>query len=263
LVTVRHILNLAASEWPDEQDLTWLEQAPKIKFLPVKDGRSAHPLSREEQAALFPEFPGHLARMALFKVNTGYREQDVCGLKWEYEAKVRELETSVFIIPSERVKNDQDRLVVLNRIARSVGKAQRGVHPEYVFRYTPAPRMAEPGAAREIPVPRPVQRMNASAWRNARERSAGKWKEKYGRPARRRGFGECVRHDLKHTFGLRLRAADVSFEDRQDLLGHKSGRITTHYSVAELESLIAAAAKACEDGKPRTPTISFLTRHAG
>ena len=29
-------------------------------------------------------------------------------------------------------------------------------------------------------------------------------------------------HDLKHTFGRRLRAAGVSFEDRQDLLGHKS-----------------------------------------
>ncbi len=30
-----------------------------------------------------------------------------------------------------------------------------------------------------------------------------------------------------HTFGRRLRAAGVSYEDRQDLLGHKSGRITT------------------------------------
>jgi hypothetical protein len=38
----------------------------------------------------------------------------------------------------------------------------------------------------------------------------------------------------------------VSFEDRQDLLGHKSGRITTHYSQAELSNLIAAAEKVCE-----------------
>lgn len=41
-------------------------------------------------------------------------------------------------------------------------------------------------------------------------------------------------HDLKHTFGRRLRSVGVSFEARQDLLGHKSGRITTHYSAAEL-----------------------------
>ncbi len=58
-------------------------------------------------------------------------------------------------------------------------------------------------------------------------------------------------HDLKHTFGRRLRAAGVSFEDRQDLLGHKSSRITTHYSEAELANLIAAAEKACKHKVPQ------------
>ena len=53
-------------------------------------------------------------------------------------------------------------------------------------------------------------------------------------------------HDLKHTFGRRLRAAGVSFEDRQDLLRHKSGRITTHYSAAELSKLIESANMVCE-----------------
>ena len=47
------------------------------------------------------------------------------------------------------------------------------------------------------------------------------------------------------TPGRRLRAAGVSFEDRQVLLGHRSSRITTHYSAAELHNLIAAANKAC------------------
>ncbi len=56
-------------------------------------------------------------------------------------------------------------------------------------------------------------------------------------------------HDLKHTFGRRLRAAGVSFEDRQDLLGHRSGRITTHYSSAELQSLYQAANMVCENQK--------------
>ncbi len=54
---------------------------------------------------LFQELPDHLARMALFKVNTGCREQEVCGLRWDYEVKVPELETSVFIVPGEKVKN--------------------------------------------------------------------------------------------------------------------------------------------------------------
>lgn len=62
------------------------------------------------------------------------------------------------------------------------------------------------------------------------------------------GLPQVRVHDLKHTFGRRLRAAGVSFEDRQDLLGHRSGRITTHYSAAELAHLIDAANKVCETG---------------
>ncbi len=53
-------------------------------------------------------------------------------------------------------------------------------------------------------------------------------------------------HDLRHSFGHRLRAAGVSFEDRQDLLGHKSERITTHYSAPDVARLIEAAEKVCE-----------------
>lgn len=75
---------------------------------------------------MFQELPDHLARMALFKVNTGLREQEVCGLKWDYEVKVPELETSVFIIPGERIKNGEERLVVLNRVAASVVESVRG-----------------------------------------------------------------------------------------------------------------------------------------
>jgi len=59
-------------------------------------------------------------------------------------------------------------------------------------------------------------------------------------------------HDLKHTFGRRLRSAGVSFEDRQDLLGHKSTRITTHYSSVELLNLWEAVNKVCsEQNRPK------------
>jgi len=34
--------------------------------------------------------------------------------------KVPALDTSVFLIPADRVKNGEERLVVLNRVARSV-----------------------------------------------------------------------------------------------------------------------------------------------
>ena len=65
--------------------------------------------------------------------------------------------------------------------------------------------------------------------------------------ARARADLEGLRvHGLKHTFGRRLRAAGVSFEDRQDLLGHRSGWITTHYSAADLSRLIEAAESVAE-----------------
>ena len=62
-------------------------------------------------------------------------------------------------------------------------------------------------------------------------------------------------HDLRHTFGQRLRSAGVSHEDRQDLLGHKNGSITTHYSKAEIANLIACAERLCEERKPELTLI--------
>jgi integrase len=210
LQVVRHILNLAAGEWVDEQGLTWIHTAPKIKLLTGGSKRQPYPLSWEEQSRLFRLLPDHLEQMALFAVNTGCRDAEICNLCWDWEVRVPELGTSVFIIPGTRVKNSDERLVVLNHVARSVVEGRRGCHPSHVFDFQG----------------RPVQRMLNTAWKKARQRADLPW----------------VRvHDLKHTFGRRLRAAGVSFEDRQDLLGHRSGRITTHYSAAELGRLIEAA----------------------
>ncbi|HET9107027.1 MAG TPA: tyrosine-type recombinase/integrase, partial [Steroidobacteraceae bacterium] len=89
-------------------------------------------------------------------------------------------------------------------------------------------------------------------WVRARERAADRWAKLTGEPAPE-GFRTVRVHDLKHTYGRRLRAAGVSFEDRQDLLGHKSTRITTHYSAAELANLIAASEKALEKSPTKLP----------
>ena len=249
LGVVRRVLNLAASEWMDRQGKTWLEAAPKIKLFPLKDARPPYPLTREEQALLFQELPDHLARMAIFKVNTGLREQEVCRLKWDYEVKVPELDTSVFIIPGEQIKNGEERLVVLNRVAKSVIESVRGLHPVYVFVRA---HKKEGEAA-------PVTKINNTAWKAARERAADAWAKVHGEPAPA-GFRSIRVHDLKHTFGRRLRAAGVSFEDRQDLLGHRSGRITTHYSQAELTNLIDATEKVCASQSRKSPAITWLRR---
>jgi len=47
------------------------------------------------------------------------------------------------------------------------------------------------------------------------------------------------------------------------LLGHKSGRITSHYSQAELGNLIAAAEKVCGDENSRkSPATTWLRRRS-
>ena len=221
LQLVRRILNLAAGEWMDEQGLTWILAPAKIKLLAKQETRQPYPLSWDEQKRFFRGLPPHLLDMALFGVNTGCRDAEICNLRWDWEVKVPELRTSVFIVPASRVKNGRERLVVLNEVAMSVVAARRGQHSEFVFSYKD----------------RPVLRMLNSAWKRAR--LAAK-------------LPQLRVHDLKHTFGRRLRAAGVSFEDRQDLLGHKSTRVTTHYSGAELSRLIDAANRVCErrDGRP-------------
>jgi integrase len=233
LKVVRRILNLAASEWIDDHGLTWILAAPKIKLLPDTNKRQPYPLGWDEQTKLFQALPDYLAQMALFAVNSGCRDQEICQLRWDWEVKVPELETSVFIVPGPKVKNKDDRLVILNRVAASVVAARRGVDRTFVFTYRGLP----------------VTRMMTSAWKRARVGA---------------GLPQVRVHDLKHTFGRRLRSAGVSFEDRQDLLGHRSSRITTHYSAAELSRLLDAAQRVTErDGsKPELIVLRGAFRSA-
>ncbi len=171
LQVVRHLLNLAVGEWLDEHGLTWLSHAPKIKLLPERDRRKPYPLSFAEQKVFFQALPTHLKNVALFAVNTGCRDQEICRLRWEWETRLNE-HTSVFVIPGALVKNRDDRLVVLNRVAQSLIESLRGQHAEYMFSYRG----------------KPISRMSTSAWSRARERT--------GIPVRP--------HDLKHYVEFRI-----------------------------------------------------------
>lgn len=83
-------------------------------------------------------------------------------------------------------------------MVRSVVEPQRDIDREHVFTF----RWKR------------ITRMMTRRWKLARARV---------------GMEQVRVHDLKHTFGRRLRAAGVSFEDRQDLLGHRSGRKSPAY----------------------------------
>ncbi len=121
--------------------------------------------------------------------------------------------------------------MVLNRIAAEVVEEMRSIHPTHVI--------CCDGLL--------VSRMHNRAWMEARKAA---------------GLPDLRGHDLKHTFGRRLREAGVSFEDRQDLLRHKSSPITTHYSRLEGAKLIEAANRVCGEESRENPAPVILRKKA-
>jgi integrase len=88
------------------------------------------------------------------------------------------------VIPGKQTKNREDRVVVLNRIARSIIDEQRNMDGPWVFPYKG----------------RHVGKMYNSAWLHARKQAAEKYENKVGGKCPQ-GFRSIRVHDLKHTYG--------------------------------------------------------------
>jgi integrase len=210
LEVVRTILNRAARSYRDADGRPWLDAMPPLISMLPENPRLPYPLTWKEQDELFRRLPTHLGRMALFAVNTGLRDSNVCGLQWTWEVVVPEIGRSVFVIPPEAFKTKRPHVVILNDVAWSIIKAQRGLHPIWVFPYRG----------------RRIGRMNNNGWHQAR---------------RQAGVPSVRVHDLRHSFGARLRAAGVSAEDREALLGHANHSMAGHYASPDVGRLLAQA----------------------
>ncbi len=223
IAIIRRVLSLSARLWRDDKGRPWLNIVPMFQSI-QGHARKPRPISYEEQDRLLKELPGYLADMVLFALNTGLRDQEICGMKWSDECKVSRLDSTVFIISEERAKNGRERIVPLNSVAKSIINGRRGNGAEYVFAYKG----------------HKFSRLNTTKWKEVRDAV---------------GLNGVRVHDLRHSFGMRLRAAGVGFEDRQDLLGHYAGRITTHYSKADIARLIDCVELLCEARKPELTLI--------
>ena len=210
LEVVRTILNRAARSYRDPDGRPWLEAMPPLITMLPENPRLPYPITWQEQEALFRRLPPHLARMALFTINTGLRDSNVCGLQWEWEVKVPEVGRSVFVIPPEAFKTKRAHVVILNDVAWSIIKSQRGKHPIWVFPYRG----------------RRIGKMNNNGWQQARHEA---------------GLRLVRVHDLRHSFACRLRAAGVSAEDREALLGHANHSMAGHYASADVGHLLKQA----------------------
>lgn len=120
--TAARVLEEAARKWRnDGTNLTWLVETPMIEYqggvqqappLPARLGGAEAPLQRARRA------PSH---HGLFAVDTGLRDQELCGLEWAWEQRVPELDTptikrSVFLLPGTVTKNGRPRLAILNDV---------------------------------------------------------------------------------------------------------------------------------------------------
>ena len=115
---------------------------------------------------------------------------------------------------------------ILNDVAARIVEECRGQHEEFVFVWR---RERVKNVEDEPVMPyRPVHTMNNTAFQNAR------------RVAK---LERARVHDLRHTFGQRLREAGVSEEDRALLLGHAIAGMAQHYATATIVRLVTEANK--------------------
>ena len=226
LEVVRTVLNRAARVWRTNGK-PWLSVPPLIEMLDERQQRRPpYPINWSEQAELMKHLPAHLQRMVLFTLNSGARDDNVCALRWAWERKVPELDSSVFVVPAAEFKGKRAHVLVLNDVASKIIEECRGTHDEFVFvwRRERVKNFDEEPAMKYSR----VHTMNNTAFQNAR----------------RAAKLERVRvHDLRHTFGQRLRDAGVSEEDRALLLGHAITCMPQHYATATIARLVEAANK--------------------
>ena len=216
LTAVSTVLNRACRDWD------MLPRVPRIRQV-KGEKRIPYPLTWDEQERLFSQFYGYERCAWLFAVNTGVRKGELFGLKWSDMRPVPELDTFVFILTD--TKNGQDRAVICNSIARRCVNHMRDNGSELVFPSRFA-RTDSRGRSRTYKI-RQSGKVFSAAWLAAGLPSD---------PLIRKGA-----HNLRHTFGQRLRAAGVSEEDRALLLGHANASLVQHYAAGDIKRLTESA----------------------
>ena len=203
----------------------WLGNSPLIEMLDEKgQERPPRPINWAEQARLIQRLPDHLKRMVLYTLNTGARDDNVCGLRWDWEVPVPELSRSVFVIPAEHYKGKRPHVQILNDVAWRVVQECRGIHGQYVFVYR-RERVKNVDEEPVMPYDR-IDTMNNTGYQTARTAA---------------GLAGVRIHDLRHTFGQRLREAGVPQEDRALLLGHAVEGMPQHYATSTIARLVDLA----------------------
>ena len=141
---------------------------------------------------------------------------------------------------AEQYKGNRRHVQILNDVAWSVVEQCRGMHEDYVFVY----RRERVKNIDKEPVMQydRIETMNNTGFQAARKAA---------------GLSAVRIHDLRHTFGQRLREAGVPAEDRALLLGHAVEGMPQHYATATIARLVELANKVAQT-RDRTTLLRVI-----
>jgi integrase len=170
--------------------------------------------------------------LAVYDINSGLRDREILNLRTTWKADVAGM-SDVYVIPGywtdevtgevfKVTKNGLPRVHIPNKICRSI--------------LSDCIKLMDPEAERPVIFTyrkQPITRVTNTGWKKARAKAG--MKDPY--------LSDLHFHDLRHTFGHRLREAGVGGPDRDTLLGHVSGSLTDHYSQADIRHLKSCVEK--------------------
>lgn len=207
LAVVRAILRRSALEW------NWLDQAPKVRMLPVPKRRIRF-LTQDEAQRLLAELPPHLSVMARFSLETGLRKANVTDLQWSQVDLVRRC---AWIHP-DQAKARRAIAVPLSPSAVEIVRSQLGKCQSHVFSYRG----------------RPVTVVNNKAWQAALKRA---------------GIEDFRWHDLRHTWASWHAQAGTPLNVLQELGGWESVEMVRRYAHLSGEHLSEYARSMTDEPK--------------
>lgn len=122
VATIRALLFTAHRGWE------LIDKVPAFKTYKLPDGRTRW-LSPEEAALLLAVMPAWMRDMAEFSLNTGLRQANVFGLRWD----MVDLRLRVAVIPGHMFKSGRRFACHLNDAAVDIIRRQLGKHTTHIF----------------------------------------------------------------------------------------------------------------------------------
>lgn len=113
----------------------WIAAAPQLRTRRDKKKPRREWITHEQFDKLYAELPAHMKPMARFAVETGLRQSNVLGLRWDHV----DIERAVAWVDAEDMKADEPLSVPLNEGALDALRTVKGQHAEFVFTYRGKP----------------------------------------------------------------------------------------------------------------------------